>query len=117
MILNYAYRLSDNNVFNDILHYLKYGTYKTNDISKDQKRSIRQKASRFTLKEDQLSMQGKVVVVDKEKKAQIVQAAHQGIGSSLEAAALSGHQGRDKTYSLIEDKYYWPSKSNKTFKI
>ena len=38
----------------------------------------------------------------------IIRECHEGTGNSVEAKAMSGHFGRDKTVSLIQSKVYFP---------
>ena len=39
--------------------------------------------------------------------------SHEGVGTSVEAKAMSGHFGRDKTVSLLISKVYFPGITNK----
>ena len=39
----------------------------------------------------------------------IIREYHEGTGNSVEARAMSGHFGRDKTLVLIQSKVYFPS--------
>ena len=39
----------------------------------------------------------------------IIRECHEGTGNSVEARAMSGHFGRDKTISLTQSKVYFPS--------
>ena len=38
----------------------------------------------------------------------IIRECHEGTGNSVEAKAMSGHFGRDKTVALIQSKVYFP---------
>ena len=38
----------------------------------------------------------------------IIRKCHEGTGNSVEAKAMSGHFGRDKTVALIQSKVYFP---------
>ena len=40
--------------------------------------------------------------------------SHEGVGTTVEAKAMSGHFGRDKTVSLLSSKVYFP---NITYKV
>ena len=39
----------------------------------------------------------------------IIRECHEGTGNSVEARAMSGHFGRDKTLAFIQSKVYFPS--------
>ena len=44
----------------------------------------------------------------------IIRECHEGTGNSVEAKAMSGHFGRDKTVALIQFKVYFPNFRQKT---
>ena len=39
--------------------------------------------------------------------------SHEGVSTTVEAKAMSGHFGRDKTVSLLSSKVYFPNITNK----
>ena len=47
----------------------------------------------------------------------IIRECHEGIGNSVEAKAMSGHFGRDKTVALIKSKVYFPGFRQKTIEF
>ena len=53
------------------------------------------------------------VVESESDKWRIVRECHEGTGNSVEARAMSGHFGRDKTLALIQSKVYFPSMRKK----
>ena len=47
--------------------------------------------------------------MEEDEQWKLVRMAREGMGSSVEAKALSGHFGRDKTCSLLAPKVFFPS--------
>ena len=54
------------------------------------------------------------VIIDEEEQWRLVRMSHEGAGTTVEAKAMSGHFGRDKTFSLLSSKVYF---SNITHKV
>ena len=48
------------------------------------------------------------------EQRRITRECHEGTGNSVEAKAMSGHFGRDKTIALIQSKVYFPGFRQKT---
>ena len=44
------------------------------------------------------------VIIDEEEQWRLVCMSHEGIGTMVEAKAMNGHFGRDKTVSLLSSK-------------
>ena len=53
------------------------------------------------------------VIIDEEEQWRLVRMSHEGVGTTVEAKAMSGHFGRDKTVSLLTSKVYFPGITNK----
>ena len=53
------------------------------------------------------------VIIDEEEQWRLVHMSHEGVGTTAEAKAMSGHFGRDKTVSLLTSKVYFPGITNK----
>ena len=53
------------------------------------------------------------VIIDEEEQWRLVHMSHEGVGTTVEAKAMSGHFGRDKTVSLLSSKVYFPNITNK----
>ena len=53
------------------------------------------------------------VIIDDEEQWRLVHMSHEGVGTSVEAKAMSGHFGRDKTVSLLSSKVYFPNITHK----
>ena len=47
------------------------------------------------------------VILDEEEQWSIVRMSHEGVGTTVEATAMSDHFGRDKTVSLLSSKVYF----------
>ena len=47
------------------------------------------------------------VIIDEEEQWRLVCMSHEGVGTTVEAKAKSGHFGRDKTVSLLSSKVYF----------
>ena len=47
------------------------------------------------------------VIVDEEEQWRLVRMFHEGVGTTVEAQAMSGHFGRDKTVSLLSSKVFF----------
>ena len=47
------------------------------------------------------------VIIDEEEQWRLVHMSHEGVGTTVEAKAMSGHFGRDKTFSLLSSKVYF----------
>ena len=52
------------------------------------------------------------VIID-EEQWKLVCMSHEGVGTTVEAKAMSGHFGRDKTVSLLSSKVYFPNITHK----
>ena len=48
-----------------------------------------------------------LVIIDEEEQWRLVRMSREGVGTSVEAKAMSGHFGRDKTVSLLSSKVYF----------
>ena len=53
------------------------------------------------------------VIIDEEEQWRLVHMSHEGVGTTVEAKAISGHFRRDKTVSLQTTKVYFPGIINK----
>ena len=53
------------------------------------------------------------VIIDEEEQWRLVPISHEGVSTTVEAKAMSGHFGRDKTVSLLTSKVYFPGITNK----
>ena len=53
------------------------------------------------------------VIIDEEEQWRLVHMSHEGVSTTVEAKAMSGHFGRDKTVSLLTSKVYFPGITNK----
>ena len=53
------------------------------------------------------------VIIDEEEQWRLVPMFHEDVGTTVEAKAMSGHFGRDKTVSLLTSKVYFPGITNK----
>ena len=53
------------------------------------------------------------VIIDEEEQWWLVCMSHEGVGTTVEAKAMSGHFGRDETVSLLTSKVYFPGITNK----
>ena len=52
------------------------------------------------------------VIID-EEQWRLVHMSHEGVGTTVEAKAMSGHFGRDKTVTLLSSKVYFPNITHK----
>ena len=48
------------------------------------------------------------VIIDEEEQWSLVRMSHEGVGTTVEAKAMSGHFEGDKTVSLLTSKVYFP---------
>ena len=53
------------------------------------------------------------VIIDEEKHWRLVCMSHECVDTTVEAKAMSGHFGKDKTVSLLTSKVYFPGITNK----
>ena len=53
------------------------------------------------------------VIIDEEEQWRLVRMSHEGVGKTVEAKAMSGHFGRDKTVSLLSSKVYFQNITHK----
>ena len=53
------------------------------------------------------------VIIDEEEQWRLVCMSHEGVSTTVEAKAMSGHFGRDKTVSLLSSKVYFLNITNK----
>ena len=53
------------------------------------------------------------VIIDEEEQWRLVHMSHEDVGTTVEAKAMSGHFGRDKTVSLMTSKVFFPGITNK----
>ena len=53
-------------------------------------------------------MKNVLVIETRAEQWRIIRECHKGIGNSVEAKAMSGHFGRDKTVALIQSEVYFP---------
>ena len=51
--------------------------------------------------------------MDEEEQWRLVCMSHEGVGTTVEAKAMSGHFGRDKTVFLLTSKVFFPGIMNK----
>ena len=49
----------------------------------------------------------KIVVLEEERRLEIIQDVHAGIGESSHATAMSSHLGKTPTYEKIGERFYW----------
>ena len=54
-----------------------------------------------------------VPVIMDEEQWRLVHMSHEGVSTTVEAKAMSGHFGRDKTVSLLTSKVFFPGITNK----
>ena len=47
------------------------------------------------------------VIIDEVEQWRLVRMSHEGVGTTVEAKAMSGHFGRNKTFSLLSSKVYF----------
>ena len=47
------------------------------------------------------------VIIDEEEQSRLVRMSHEGVGTTVEAKAMSGHFRRDKTFSLLTSKAWF----------
>ena len=47
------------------------------------------------------------VIIDEEEQWRLVRMSHECVSTTVEAKAMSGHFGRDKTVSLLSSKVYF----------
>ena len=52
-------------------------------------------------------------IIDEEEQWRLVHISHEGVGTTVEAKAMSGHFGRDKTVFLLTSKVFFPGITNK----
>ena len=53
------------------------------------------------------------VIIGEEVQWRLVRMSHEGVGTTVEAKAMSGHFGRDKTVFLLSSKVYFPNITHK----
>ena len=53
------------------------------------------------------------VIIDEEEQWRLVHMSHEGVSTTVEAKAMSGHFGRDRTVSLLSSKVYFPNITHK----
>ena len=53
------------------------------------------------------------VIIDEEEQWRLFHMSHEGVSTTVEAKAMSGHFGRDKTVSLLTSKVFFPGIKNK----
>lgn len=51
------------------------------------------------------------VILSEDERRNIIRACHDGSGQSIEAAALGGHCGQEKTTAKIMERFWWPGVS------
>ena len=91
--------------WDDLKHYLKTMELpKRVRRSKDAIRKFIRRSKRFVLHDDRLWLTGKgkpprLVVIDKIRRRDLISEAHND----------TGHRGRDTTYRLLTDRFYWPN--------
>ena len=54
-----------------------------------------------------------LVIIDEEEQWGLVRMSHEGVSTTVEAKAMRGHFGRDKTVSLLSSKVYFPNITSK----
>ena len=57
------------------------------------------------------------VIIDEEGQWRLVHMSHEGVGTTVEAKAMSGHFRRDKTVSLLSSKVYFLNITHKVKQI
>ena len=57
------------------------------------------------------------VIETEAEQWRFIRECHEGIGNSVEAKAMSGYFGRDKTVALIQSKVYFPGFRQKTIEF
>ena len=95
-----------------IRNYLKHNTYPEN-YSKNEKKCLRVASKTYGLRGQDLvkiraDSTSKIVIESEDRRQLLVQCTHEGLGESIEAAALGGHLGRDSTIARLTTKYWWP---------
>ena len=53
------------------------------------------------------------VIIDEEEQWRLVCMSHEGVSTTVEANAMSGHFGRDKTISPLTSKVFFPGITSK----
>ena len=104
----HAFRVMDDDdpqFWNDLKQYLATDEMPKNvKKSKEALRRFIRRSKRFTLYDDRLWLAEKgrpprLVIIDKEKRRALIAEAHND----------TGHRGRDTTYKLLTDRFYWPN--------
>ena len=54
-----------------------------------------------------------LVIIDEEEQWRLVCMSHEGVSTTVEAKAMSGYFGRNKTVSLLSSKVYFPNITHK----
>ena len=52
-------------------------------------------------------------IIDEEEQWRLVHMCHEGVGTTVEAKAISRYSGKDKTVSLLTSKVFFPGITNK----
>ena len=68
---------------------------------------VRQRKHNISVRQSIFFIAKNIPVVETEQW-RIIRECHEGTGNSVEAKAMSGHFGRDKTVALIQTKVYFP---------
>ena len=71
----------------------------------------------FTVVVQFFSVKYVLVIIDEEEQRRLVHMCHEGVSTTVEAKAMSGHFGRDKTVSLLSTKVYFPNITQKVKQI
>ena len=49
----------------------------------------------------------RLVFTDKQRRIDIIDDVHQGLGNNVKAVAMSSHLGRTSTYQKVSSRFYW----------
>ena len=89
-------------------NYLRHQKFPDCISTKGDKANFRRACKKFSVANGQLLYNGNILVVtDKQRRVDLIHYVHQGLGSSVEAVAMSSHLGRTSTYHKASSRFYW----------
>ena len=99
--------------FQEVFSYLSGSGYPSG-MGKNEKANFRRCCKPFLVADGELFYIGKEsqgtrkrVLIEKGEQIRAIKAAHEGLGTSVESAALAGHRGINATYSIVTSRFYW----------